>query len=74
MASTSGDAGLLEVEPVVDGLGRLRHEARGPRRPGHPDIHKLASEVQQLVAPRRARMAPEFLERILADTGGAREG
>ena len=33
----------------------------------HPDIHKLAGEVQHLLRPRRALMDPHVLERIMAE-------
>ena len=35
----------------------------------HPDIHKVAAEVQQLLRPRAALMAPGIVERVMAAMG-----
>jgi 2-polyprenyl-6-methoxyphenol hydroxylase-like FAD-dependent oxidoreductase len=36
----------------------------------HADIHKLVAEIQHLIQPRRALMAPHVLERIMAEMPG----
>jgi 2-polyprenyl-6-methoxyphenol hydroxylase-like FAD-dependent oxidoreductase len=33
----------------------------------HADVHKLGAEIQHLIQPRRALMAPHVLEKIMAE-------